>query len=79
MATTTRVESAIDDPREPVPLLLRALHSRVDGLADREAERRLLVYGRNELVRRGGRRWPREIVNQVIQPFSARRSSRSSS
>ena len=70
MATTTRVESAIEDPREPVPLLLRALHSRVDGLADREAERRLLVYGRNELVRRGGRRWPREIVNQVIHPLA---------
>jgi magnesium-transporting ATPase (P-type) len=70
VTTTTRLGSAIEDPREPVPLLLRALHSRVEGLADREAERRVLVYGRNELVRRGGRQWPREIVNQLIHPLA---------
>ena len=70
MASTLDVESAVEDPREPVPLLLRELQSRVDGLSDREAERRLLVYGRNELVRRGGRRWPREIVNQLTHPLA---------
>jgi calcium-translocating P-type ATPase len=70
MAARTRAESAIEDPREPVPLLLRELHSRVEGLSEREAERRLLVYGRNELVRRGGKRWTREVVNQLTHPLA---------
>ena len=46
--------SSVDDPREAVELLLRELRARPDGLSSREAERRLVAYGRNELVRRGG-------------------------
>ena len=46
------------DPREPLALLLRELRARTEGLSGREAERRLIAYGRNELVRQavaGGR------------------------
>ena len=33
------------DPREPVGLLLRDLRSQPNGLSEREAQRRLVVYG----------------------------------
>jgi calcium-translocating P-type ATPase len=70
MTITADPERMVGDPREPIPHLLRELQSRAEGLSDREAERRLVVYGRNELVRRGGRRWPREVVNQLIHPLA---------
>ncbi|MFI7642734.1 cation-transporting P-type ATPase [Nonomuraea sp. NPDC049400] len=41
-------------------LLLCDLHSSRRGLSTAEAQRRLLQYGRNELRRRGTRRWPGE-------------------
>jgi Cation transporter/ATPase, N-terminus len=44
--------SIVDDPREAVELLLRELRARPDGLSSREAERRLVAYGRNEISRR---------------------------
>ena len=40
------------------------------GLSGREAARRLTAYGRNELIRRAGRRWPREVVRQLAQPLA---------
>jgi calcium-translocating P-type ATPase len=40
------------------------------GLSSREAARRLVSYGRNELVRRGARRWPRELATQVTHPLA---------
>ncbi|MFD8599306.1 cation-transporting P-type ATPase [Kitasatospora sp. NPDC059646] len=58
------------DPREPVRLLLRQLHSSPSGLSGREAGRRLTVYGPNALVRRGGRRWPRELARQFTHPLA---------
>ncbi|MGE5274027.1 MAG: cation-translocating P-type ATPase [Verrucomicrobiota bacterium] len=70
MAITADAGRMVGDPREPIPRLLRDLQSRAEGLPDREAERRLLVYGRNELVRRGGRRWQRELVNQLVHPLA---------
>jgi calcium-translocating P-type ATPase len=70
MAVATPVQSAIEDPREPLPRLFRELRSQPEGLSDREAERRLLVYGPNELVRRSGRRWPHEIANQLVHPLA---------
>ena len=39
-------------------------------LSSREVERRLVVYGPNELVRRGRRRWPRELANQLTHPLA---------
>ena len=58
------------DPREPIERLLRDLGVRAEGLSEREAARRLLAYGRNELRRGRGREWPRQIVNQLIHPLA---------
>ncbi|GLW57442.1 cation-translocating P-type ATPase [Kitasatospora phosalacinea] len=74
MATTERPGPASEedppDPREPVRLLLRQLHSSPSGLSGREAERRLTVYGPNTLARQGGRRWPRELARQFTHPLA---------
>jgi calcium-translocating P-type ATPase len=58
------------DPTEPIDLLLRDLRARRDGLSEREARRRLVVSGRNELIRRRGRRWPRELLRQFTHPLA---------
>ncbi|MFE7607012.1 cation-translocating P-type ATPase [Streptomyces celluloflavus] len=58
------------DPEEAAELLLRDLHSSRAGLTSVEAARRLLQYGRNELRRRGGRRWPRELARQFTHPLA---------
>ena len=60
----------VSDPREPLALLFRDLRSSRDGLADREAARRLLIHGPNRLTRRGGRRWPRELLAQFTHPLA---------
>src|SRR5512133_3512284 len=57
-------------PTERVELLLRDLRSSPDGLSHREAERRLIVHGPNQLQRRGGRRWPRELAAQFTHPLA---------
>ena len=61
---------AAGDPREPISRLLRDLRSRPEGLSSREAERRLTAYGPNELRRRGGRRWPRQLAKQFVHPLA---------
>ncbi|MVU78372.1 HAD-IC family P-type ATPase [Nocardia sp. ET3-3] len=58
------------DPTERVDLLLRDLRTGRSGLTDREARRRLLQVGPNELRRRGGRTWPRELVRQFTHPLA---------
>ena len=58
------------DPTERVDLLLRDLRTSTSGLSTREAERRLIQFGPNELVRRGGRRWPRELARQFTHPLA---------
>ncbi len=58
------------EPREPIERLFRDLRSRPEGLTDREAARRLVAYGPNELQRRGGRRWLRELVKQFVHPLA---------
>jgi Cation transporter/ATPase, N-terminus len=74
--STAPVQAALDaagqqeDPREPVVLLFRNLRSSAQGLSSREAARRLLVHGPNELSRRGGRRWPRELARQFTHPLA---------
>jgi magnesium-transporting ATPase (P-type) len=52
------------DPTQQADLLLHELHTDRHGLSQREADRRLVRYGRNELVRRGARRWPRQLLQQ---------------
>ncbi|MFQ6155679.1 cation-translocating P-type ATPase [Micrococcus luteus] len=58
------------DPRASVDRLLRDLRSSRRGLTAREAVRRQVVYGPNALTRRGGRRWPRQILGQLTQPLA---------
>ncbi|MEZ0107421.1 calcium-translocating P-type ATPase [Catenulispora sp. EB89] len=58
------------DERQPLAELYRDLHTSPKGLSERETARRRLVYGANELTRRGGRRWPRELLDQFTQPLA---------
>ncbi len=58
------------DPREPIERLLLDLGVRAEGLSEREAARRLLAYGPNELRRGRGREWPRQVLNQLIHPLA---------
>src|SRR6185312_15540868 len=61
---------AAPDPLEPLAQLLRDLHSSPGGLSQREAVRRLEVYGPNELTRRGERRWPHDLAAQFSHPLA---------
>nr|WP_272956183.1 cation-transporting P-type ATPase [Actinopolymorpha rutila] len=51
-------------------MLLRDLRTSRQGLSSREAERRLVHYGPNEITRRGGRRWPKELAFQFTHPLA---------
>jgi calcium-translocating P-type ATPase len=67
---TAGLDGQSANPLEPVAQLLRDLRASEDGLSSREAARRLQVSGPNELARRGGRRWPRELASQFTQPLA---------
>jgi magnesium-transporting ATPase (P-type) len=58
------------DPRGAADLLLQQLRSRSQGLDEREAERRVLIYGRNELTRHRGRSWPQDLLRQFTHPLA---------
>ncbi|HVV29467.1 MAG TPA: cation-transporting P-type ATPase [Mycobacteriales bacterium] len=58
------------DPTERIELLFRDLRSSRSGLTEREAARRLVAAGPNELSRRGGRAWPRELLRQFTHPLA---------
>jgi calcium-translocating P-type ATPase len=58
------------DPQERVELLLRDLRTTRQGLSSREAERRLLAHGPNQLERREGRRWPKQLARQFTHPLA---------
>ena len=64
------VQQVTANPREPLGALFADLGSSPDGLSEREAARRLIAYGPNSLIRRGGRRWPGELVRQVTHPLA---------
>ena len=49
---------------------MRDLRSSPEGLSGAEAGRRLLQYGPNELHRRGGPKWPRELARQLTHPLA---------
>ncbi|HCU94413.1 MAG TPA: magnesium-transporting ATPase [Actinobacteria bacterium] len=55
---------------EPLALLYRDLRTSPRGLSDREAARRLVIFGPNEIARRGHRRWPGELAAQFTQPLA---------
>ena len=58
------------DASEPLDRLFRDLRSRPEGLTAREAARRLVAYGPNELTRRGGVHWPRQLARQFTHPLA---------
>ena len=58
------------DPREPSERLLRDLRSRREGLSQREAGRRLVAYGPNELQRTTRASWWRDVVRQFTHPLA---------
>jgi len=58
------------NPEEGAGLLLRDLRTSQHGLSNREAARRLAQFGRNELTRRGNRRWPLELARQLTHPLA---------
>jgi calcium-translocating P-type ATPase len=64
------VEAGVEDVREPLVLLYRDLRARPGGLASREAARRLVSYGPNELERRAGARWPAQLLRQLTHPLA---------
>lgn len=68
-ATITPAGAAVN-AEEPVSRLLRDLRTSRRGLSSREAARRLIVYGRNELERRGGRHVWRELGRQFTHPLA---------
>ena len=66
----TQTSSPEFEPTEAVELVLRSLNTHRDGLSSREAQRRLVQFGPNQLTRRGGRRWPRELARQLTHPLA---------
>jgi magnesium-transporting ATPase (P-type) len=58
------------DPRERIGLLLRDLRSSRQGLSAREARRRLVSYGPNELRREKRAGWRSEIAAQLSHPLA---------
>ena len=63
--------SAIDvEVLEPQKRLLHDLRTSSRGLSAREAQRRQAQYGPNELRRRGGVKWPRELGRQLTHPLA---------
>jgi calcium-translocating P-type ATPase len=70
VSEVTQAPAGEPDPEEHVALLLRNLRATSSGLSSREAQRRLVQYGPNELRRRGGRRWPKELARQLTHPLA---------
>ncbi len=60
----------VNDPQESLGVLYRDLRSSAEGLTVREAARRLVVYGPNQLLPRGRRRWPGELLAQFTHPLA---------
>jgi calcium-translocating P-type ATPase len=58
------------DSQRSLAELFRDLRTSPGGLAAREAARRQAIYGANELTRKGGRRWPGELLSQFTQPLA---------
>ena len=62
--------NGVADSTALVSVLFRDLRTSASGLSGREAQRRLLVYGPNELPRTSGRTWPGELGKQVTHPLA---------
>jgi calcium-translocating P-type ATPase len=70
MAATSEPLVEPADVFEPIDALFRDLRSSPDGLTTREAARRLVAYGPNELARRGGAHWPGQLARQFTHPLA---------
>jgi P-type E1-E2 ATPase len=55
---------------EPPERVLADLHSAPAGLSSREADRRRLAFGPNELESRTRRTWPRDLAAQFTHPLA---------
>ncbi len=67
------MESSEQDRLEPTgqfDLLLRNLRTSPTGLSAAEAQRRQIQYGPNELTRRAGLQWPKELARQLTHPLA---------
>ena len=58
------------DPEEDLARLFRDLRAHPEGLSGRDAARRLVSTGRNELVRSPGPPWWRLLVAQLVHPLA---------
>ena len=58
------------DPQERIDSLLAHLGTRAGGLSSREAQRRLVQFGVNEISRPAGRGWWRELTRQLAHPLA---------
>ncbi|WP_200841640.1 cation-transporting P-type ATPase [Actinomadura sp. K4S16] len=58
------------DPREPLPRLRKELRTGERGLSEREAARRLAVYGANQVRRREKRSLARLLSAQFLHPLA---------
>ena len=67
---TAVAKDAHADAREDPAQLFRELRSSPRGLTTREASRRLTAYGPNELERRAGATWPRQVLAQLVHPLA---------
>ncbi|HET7269736.1 MAG TPA: cation-transporting P-type ATPase, partial [Rubrobacter sp.] len=63
-------EGTVLDPEERLDLLLGHLGSRLEGLTEREAARRLEQHGPNEIQRRQGSSRLREFARQFTHPLA---------
>ena len=75
LVTSTDIRGADEasttaDPRQSLITLYRDLRTSASGLSGREAQRRLLVYGPNELPQRSGRQWPGQLLKQFTHPLA---------
>ncbi|MFG2006815.1 cation-translocating P-type ATPase [Spirillospora sp. NPDC048911] len=66
----TDTPDLVADPREPLPLLRKELRTGPGGLSEREAARRLAVYGPNQVHRRERPSLVRELTRQLTHPLA---------
>jgi magnesium-transporting ATPase (P-type) len=69
----TSTDSVVVEPEDPtqvLDLVFPNLRSSASGLNGREAARRLIVDGPNQLTRRGKPQWPRQLLAQFTQPLA---------
>lgn len=67
---TEEGQDEVADPRQPLVEVMRLLRTSAAGLTEREAARRLIIDGPNELVRRGSSGRFRALARQFTHPLA---------